>query len=104
MLFNTSHAIKYLAAAVIASLLQGISTVPPVFAEAAAKKDATVAQGTTANAAKKDMKTNAAVYTSTADHSAEFKPVKNEFLKEGEGVSFSWNWASSSSSWFYGSW
>lgn len=86
MLFNTSQAIKYLAAAVIASLLQGIATVPPVFAEAAAKKDATVAQGTTAKAAKKDMKTDAAKYTPTADHSAECKPVKNEFLKEGEGI------------------
>ncbi|MBQ9572706.1 MAG: hypothetical protein IJR22_04860 [Acidaminococcaceae bacterium] len=86
MLINTSHAIKYLAAAVIASLLQGIATVPPVFAEAAAKTDATVAQGTTTKAAKKEMKTNAAEYTPTADHSAEFKPVKNEFLKEGEGI------------------
>ena len=67
MFFKSYLASKYLAAATAAALLQGAAIASPVFAEAAAKSDAPE-------------------YVVVADHSAEFKPVQNEFLKEGEGI------------------
>ncbi len=68
MLLNIFHSNskKILAAAIFASLLQGIVIATPVFAEAAALPDTTE--------------------QNEIDHSAEFKPVQNEFLKEGEGI------------------
>ena len=121
MFFTSYPAKKYLAAVVAAALLQGVVISAPVFAEAVAKNEATVAQETaatqkadtattetakeattqTAEAAKKqskDTKQNKAKTerkskraevpepAAPADHSAEFKPVSNEFLKEGEGI------------------
>ena len=107
MFFKTSHAIKYLSAAIIASLLQGFVTVTPVFAEAATYNETTVTQETTAGTAqqqtsglkqntpdensttpkavnKTSTQTNITEQAAPADHSAEFKPVRNEFLKDGQ--------------------
>ena len=66
MLFKTSHAKNYLAASIIISLLQGLLTFTPVFAESVMK--------------------DSVMKETPADHSAEFKPVRNEFLREGEGL------------------
>lgn len=115
MFFKSYLASKYLAAATAAALLQGAAIANPVFAEAAAKNDAVITQDAVAkqttdaaerqatntvqkqiaNSAKSKAKAKgdkSSVETSTpeyvihADHSAEFKPVQNEFLKEGEGL------------------
>ena len=121
MFFTSYPAKKYLAAAVAAALLQGVVIAAPVFAEAVATSEATVAQETavtqkadvattetaketttqTDEAAKKQTKDTKQNKAKTgrkskraeipkseipADHSAEFKPVTNEFLKEGEGI------------------
>ena len=107
MFFKSYLASKYLAAATAAALLQGAAIASPVFAEAAAKSEAVitqdaaakqtadVAQKQTANATKSKQKakgdkssaqTGTPEYVVHADHSAEFKPVQNEFLKEGEGI------------------
>ena len=98
MRLTFSHSRKYLTFAVIVSLLQGFAAATPVFAEAAAKSKTAVTEAEnkkTADAAQnkptaKVRKTSARSelkdFTPTADHSAESKPVKNEFLKEGEGV------------------
>ncbi len=115
MFFKSNLASKYLAAAIAAALLQGAAIASPVFAEAAAKSDAVItqdaaneqtadatnkqtagtAQKETANSAKSKAKakgdkssveTGTPEYVIHADHSAEFKPVQNEFLKEGEGI------------------
>ena len=74
MFFKSYPAKNYLVAAIAAFLLQGIVTAAPVFAEATAKSEATGTQEAAAELA------------TPADHSAEFKPVRNEFLKEGEGI------------------
>ena len=74
MFFKSYPAKNYLVAAIAAFLLQGVVTAAPVFAEATAKSEATGTQEAAAELA------------TPADHSAEFKPIKNEFLKEGEGI------------------
>lgn len=86
MFFNTSHAVKYLTAAVIASLLQGVVTVTPVFAEAAAKNETKVAKEVKVGTAENKTLSDATEKTTPVDHSAEFKPVRNEFLKDGQAL------------------
>ena len=107
MLFTSYPAKNYLAAAVAVCLLQGFATSVPVFAEAASgegtvtegnvttqKTEASQAQ--TGDAAQNKAKNNGNKssvrsddtedYAPSADHSAESKPIRNEFLKEGEGI------------------
>ncbi len=114
MFFKSYSVNKYLATAVVAALLQGAAITSPVFAEAVAKSDAVMTQEATAkqtadstqeqttttaqaNTAKSKTKakakgnkssaqTDAPEFVVHADHSAEFKPIQNEFLKEGEGI------------------
>ena len=91
MLRNLFHSNtkKVLAAAIFASLLQGIVIAAPVFAEAVATSETTVTQEPTQSKAKAAGMTAAQPDTAEQkeiDHSAEFKPVQNEFLKEGEGI------------------
>ena len=103
MRFIFSHTSQYLAAAVIAALLQGVAAATPVFAEASEKTATAVTQAAATaamkqksagakqcNAKSKSGKTSSRPelkdFTPTSDHSAEYKPVKNEFLKEGEGI------------------
>jgi hypothetical protein len=102
MLRNIFHSNtkKVLAAAIFASLLQGIVIAAPVFAEAVATSETTASQETSTSEATvtqvpKQSKAKAADNTvalpdtteqNEIDHSAEFKPVQNEFLKEGEGI------------------
>ena len=85
-----SHAKQYLTAAIVASLLQGTMAATSVFAEPVANNEATVTQEVTGNNAKATSEKSATHPNTaeqvTADHSAESKPVKNEFLKDGEGV------------------
>ena len=91
--FNTK---KLLTAAVIASLLQGFAVATPVFAEAVAAGETTAAQETTVEQEPRQRESSAAAdipaaqpdtaEQNTIDHSAEFKPIQNEFLKEGEGI------------------
>ena len=90
MRFISSHTKQYLVAAIVASLLQGFAIATPVFAEAVAKNEATVTQEATGvkagtKAGKSAARPDKAEQV-TADHSAESKPVKNEFLKDGEGI------------------
>ena len=123
MQLTFSFANKYLAAAILASLLSA-ATVIPVFAEenlskasdtqlnpvapvqsSSAQKDAangtpakqTAATGKDAAAGQPAADLNKTAQnavtvpdtgedTNGIDHSAEFKPIKNEFLKEGEGI------------------
>ena len=73
MFFKSYLPKQYLAAAIVASLLQGVVTAAPVFAEPAAKSKTTSVQTDMAE-------------QNTIDHSAESKPIQNEFLKEGEGI------------------
>ena len=70
MFFKSYLPKQYLAAAIVASLLQGVVTAAPVFAEPAAKSKTTSVQTDMAE-------------QNTIDHSAESKPIQNEFLKEG---------------------
>ena len=91
MLFHSYFAKNYLVAAVIASLLQGVVIAAPVFAEAVAKDEATVTQEATnskakAKTGKSAAQPNAEEQRVAADHSAESKPVRNAFLKDGEGI------------------
>ncbi|MEE3397676.1 MAG: hypothetical protein VZR04_10075, partial [Succiniclasticum sp.] len=107
MFFKSYLPKHYLASAIVASLLQGVVTASPVFAEAAAKSEAMVTQEVTTvqdtasakepAAAQEPMQNNVSAadkrssQTDTADqntidHSAESKPIQNEFLKEGEGI------------------
>ena len=91
MLFQSYFVKNYLAAAIVASLLQGVMIAAPVFAETVAKDEATVTQEATnskakAKAGKSNAQPKSAEQQVAADHSAESKPVKNEFLKGGEGV------------------
>ena len=107
MFFKSYLPKQYLAAAIVASLLQGVVTAAPVFAEAAAKSEATVTQEVTTvqdtasakepAAAQEPMQNNVSAADkrssladtaeqNTIDHSAESKPIQNEFLKEGEGI------------------
>ena len=96
MFFKSYLPKQYLAAAIVASLLQGVVTAAPVFAEPAAKTEATVTQEATTAQEPMQSKASAASdkrpslsYTAdqnTIDHSAESKPIQNEFLKEGEGI------------------
>ena len=120
MRFIFSQTKQYLAAAIFASLLQGVVISTPVFAEtvatgettaipeaivtpeptvaqeSAAIPETTVAQQPTVG---QDAMQSAAPATAdktvvppdtaeqnAIDHSAEFKPIQNEFLKEGEGI------------------
>ena len=73
MFFKSYLPKQYLAAAIVASLLQGVVTAAPVFAEPAVKSKTTSVQTDMAE-------------QNTIDHSAESKPIQNEFLKEGEGI------------------
>ena len=88
MFFKSYLPKQYLTAAIVASLLQGVVTAAPVFAEAAAKSDAAVTQEAVNKKSKAKSK-KAAHFENidqiTGDHSAESRSVKNEFLKEGEG-------------------
>ena len=102
MRFISSHTKQYLAAAIVACLLQGVAIANPVFAEAVTNNETTVTQETASPetavaqepmqseaSATEDNKTIAQSDTAeqnTIDHSAEFKPIQNEFLKEGEGI------------------
>ena len=115
MLLNicNSKTKKVLAAAIFASLLQGVVIATPVFAEAVATSETTAAQETTttpeatvtqeptftqqpavtqepvqskAKAADKTIVPPETAEQNEIDHSAEFKPIQNEFLKEGEGI------------------
>ena len=110
MFFKSYLPKQYLAAAIVASLLQGVVTAAPVFAETTAKTEATVTQeATTAQdtalqknqqlqTAQEPMQSKASAAAdkrssladtadqNTIDHSAESKPIQNEFLKEGEGI------------------
>ncbi|MEE3455983.1 MAG: subtype B tannase, partial [Succiniclasticum sp.] len=101
MLLNicNSKTKKVLAAAVFASLLQGVVIATPVFAEAVATSETASQETSTSEATvtqvPKQSKAKAADNTvalpdtteqNEIDHSAEFKPVQNEFLKEGEGI------------------
>ena len=108
MFFKSYLPKHYLAAAIVASLLQGVVTASPVFAEAAAKSEAMVTQEVTTvqdtasakepAAAQEPMQSKASAAAdkrssladtadqNTIDHSAESKPIQNEFLKEGEGI------------------
>ena len=114
MFFKSYLPKQYLAAAIVASLLQGVVTASPVFAEAAAKSEATVTQEVTTvqdtasakeptvakepasaqepmqrkSSAAADKRSSPAdmAEQNTIDHSAESKPIQNEFLKEGEGI------------------
>ncbi len=90
MRFVFSHTKQYLAAAIVASLLQGVAIATPVFAEAAANNETTVSQEATsgkdgAKAGKSAARPDEAEQVA-ADHSAESRPVKNEFLKDGTGI------------------
>ena len=73
MFFKSYLPKQYLATAIVAFLLQGVVTAAPVFAEPAAKSKTTSVQTDMAE-------------QNTIDHSAESKPIQNEFLKEGEGI------------------
>ena len=120
MFFKSYLPKQYLAAAIVASLLQGVVTAAPVFAETAAKTEATVTQEATTTqevitaqdtasakeptvtkepaAAQEPMQNKSSAAAdkrssladtddqNTIDHSAESKPIQNEFLKEGEGI------------------
>ena len=96
MFFKSYLPKQYLVAAIVASLLQGVVTAAPVFAEPAAKTEATVTQEATTAQEPMQSKASAAsdkrssladtAEQNTIDHSAEFKPIQNEFLKEGEGI------------------
>ena len=98
MLLNIcrSNTKKVLAAAIVASLLQGIVIAAPVFAEAVVTGETTVAQQPTveqeamqseaSETADKTVMSPDTAEQNTIDHSAEFKPIQNEFLKEGEGI------------------
>ena len=96
MFFKSYLPKQYLAAAIVASLLQGVVTAAPVFAEPAAKTEATVTQEVTAAQEPMQSKASAAADKrsspadtadqNTIDHSAESKPIQIEFLKEGEGI------------------
>ena len=86
MRFTFSHTRQYLAAAVIASLLQGFAAAAPVFAETTAKSEVAVSQDAKSGTVKKETKTDKGGQTAPADHSVESKPIQNEFLKEGEGI------------------
>ena len=108
MFFKSYLPKQYLAAAIVASLLQGVVTATPVFAEAVTKSEATVTQEVTttpdttvtqeAASTQEPMQSEAAATSVTTaahadiaeqdviDHSAESKPIQNEFLKEGEGI------------------
>ena len=102
MLLNicNSKTKKVLAAAIFASLLQGTVIASPVFAEAVATSETAVTQETTtpettvtqepvqskAKAADKTIVPPETAEQNEIDHSAEFKPIQNEFLKEGEGI------------------
>ena len=102
MLFTSYPAKNYLAAAVAVCLLQGFATSVPVFAEAASgegtvtegnvttqKTEASQAQtGDAAQIKAKNNGNKSSVrsddtedYAPSADHSAESKPIRNEFLK-----------------------
>jgi acetyl esterase/lipase len=90
MRFVFSHTKQYLAAAIVASLLQGVAIATPVFAEAAANNETTVSQEATsgkdgAKAGKSAARPDEAEQVA-ADHSAESRPVKNAFLKDGTGI------------------
>ena len=86
MRFTFSHTRQYLAAAVIASLLQGFTAAAPVFAENAATSEAAVSQDAKSGTVKNEIKSDKEGQIAPADHSAESRPIQNEFLKEGEGI------------------
>ena len=76
---------KYLAAAILASLLSATIAVPArseeIHTEAPAVQEASSGQLRSGVDPE-----NTDGNTATIDHSAEFKPIQNEFLKEGEGL------------------
>ncbi len=114
MHFISSQTKQYLVAAIFASLLQGVVVATPVFAEVVATGETTAAQETTTTpeatvtqeptftqqpaVTQEPMQSEAPATAdktvvppdtaeqNTIDHSAEFKPIQNEFLKEGEGI------------------
>jgi hypothetical protein len=114
MRFISSQTKQYLVAAIFASLLQGVVVATPVFAEVVATGETTAAQETTTTpeatvtqeptftqqpaVTQEPMQSEAPATAdktvvppdtaeqNTIDHSAEFKPIQNEFLKEGEGI------------------
>jgi hypothetical protein len=86
MRFTFSHTRQYLAAAVIASLLQGFTAAAPVFAENAATSEAAVSQDAKSGTVNNEIKSDKEGQIAPADHSAESRPIQNEFLKEGEGI------------------
>ena len=86
MRLTFSHTRQYLAAAVIASLLQSFAAAAPVFAEATETGKSAVSQDAKPGTVKNETKSDKEGQITPADHSAESKPIQNEFLKEGEGI------------------
>ena len=74
---------KYLAAAILASLLSATSAVPVLAGETPTETSTlqTASSGQTLPTTPENSDGN-----TTVDHSAESKPIQNEFLKEGEGI------------------
>ncbi|MBR2182243.1 MAG: hypothetical protein IJ858_02270 [Acidaminococcaceae bacterium] len=98
MRFNSSHAKQYLAAAIVASLLQGVVIAAPVFAETVSTSETTAAQESRQRKAAASTDSTVAqpetAEQNAIDHSAEFKPVRNVFLREGEyrpGIAIPYN-------------
>ena len=85
MQLRSLSANKYLAAAILAALLSATSAAPAraeeAQAEAPAVQTASSGQVLTGTAPDNTDGNTAGIY-----HSAEFKPIQNEFLKEGEGI------------------
>jgi len=76
---------KYLAAAILASLLS-VTMAVPARAEKIPAEAPAVQAASSGQVHSGVVPENAEGKTSTIDHSAEFKPIQNEFLKEGEGI------------------
>ena len=85
MQLRSLSANKYLAAAILAALLSATSAAPARAEEAQAEAPAvqTASSGQVLTGTAPD---NTDGNTAGIDHSAEFKPIQNEFLKEGEGI------------------
>ena len=76
---------KYLAAAILASLLSATSAMPGWAGEALTEAP-TLQTASSGQALPTVARENSDGNTAIIDHSAESKPIQNEFLKEGEGI------------------
>ncbi|MBQ8918943.1 MAG: hypothetical protein IJ056_02390 [Acidaminococcaceae bacterium] len=100
MQFKKPYANKYLSAAIAACLLSAMTTSVPVSAEEILKEDVhgqeTAVEQMSLSAPPSDVNVQepglaqsaeeSAENSDVIDHSAESKPIQNEFLKEGEGI------------------